>query len=68
MTAKNDITGDLIKTKACNDLYAEGWERIFNSYLTNEQESELGEDAKEKALDKMVQNAEELGLYEKDGK
>lgn len=31
MAAKNDITGDLIKTKANSDTeaYADGWERIF---------------------------------------
>lgn len=32
MTAKNDVTGDSIKTKASNpDAYAEGWDRIFGS-------------------------------------
>lgn len=30
MAAKNDITGDSIKTKTGNEkAYAEGWERIF---------------------------------------
>lgn len=30
MTARNDVTGDLIQTKtATDDKYAEGWERIF---------------------------------------
>jgi hypothetical protein len=29
MTAKNDITGDALRTKAPNDKYAEGWDRIF---------------------------------------
>jgi hypothetical protein len=29
-TAKNDITRDKIKTKAPNDTYRAGWERIFN--------------------------------------
>ena len=31
MAARNDITGDLIKTKANSDTeaYADGWERIF---------------------------------------
>jgi hypothetical protein len=29
MTAKNDITGDEIKSKTNNDLFREGWERIF---------------------------------------
>lgn len=30
MAAKNDVTGDSIKTKTGNpDAYAKGWERIF---------------------------------------
>ena len=29
MTSKNDITGDLIKTKESNSAYSEGWDRIF---------------------------------------
>ena len=31
MATRNDITGDLIKTKANgdDDAYADGWERIF---------------------------------------
>ena len=29
MTAKNDITGDALRSKAPNDKYAEGWDRIF---------------------------------------
>jgi hypothetical protein len=29
-SAKNDVTGDSIKTKASNpDAYAKGWDRIF---------------------------------------
>ena len=29
-SAKNDVTGDSIKTKATNhDAYAKGWDRIF---------------------------------------
>ncbi len=27
--SKNDITGDEIKSKPSNDLYSQGWERIF---------------------------------------
>lgn len=30
MTAKNDITGNSIKTKSSNQKYREGWDRIFN--------------------------------------
>lgn len=29
MAAKNDVTGDSIRTKNSNKKYAEGWERIF---------------------------------------
>jgi len=31
MIAHNDITGDLLKTKGANDLYREGWDRIFKN-------------------------------------
>lgn len=30
MTARNDITGDALKTGASSDPYREGWDRIFN--------------------------------------
>lgn len=56
MTAKNDITGDFIKTKAGNDAYAEGWDRIFGK---NKKQSE-----REKALDEMVRLNQEMGLYD----
>ena len=29
MTAKNDVTGDLLRTKASNKKYADNWDRIF---------------------------------------
>lgn len=29
MAAKNDITGDSIKSKPNTDAYAKGWDRIF---------------------------------------
>lgn len=28
-TAKNDITGDEIKTKTSSDAFRDGWDRIF---------------------------------------
>ena len=31
MTSKNDITGDLIKSKNSNQAYADGWDRIFGN-------------------------------------
>lgn len=29
MTARNDITGDMIQTKGSTDAYRDGWDRIF---------------------------------------
>ena len=29
MTAKNDVTGDSIRTKGYTKAYADGWEKIF---------------------------------------
>lgn len=29
MTSKNDVTGDLIKSRESNKAYSEGWDRIF---------------------------------------
>lgn len=29
MSNKNDITGDIIKTKTSSDAYRDGWDRIF---------------------------------------
>ena len=29
MTARNDITGDVIATKGSTDAYRDGWDRIF---------------------------------------
>lgn len=29
MTTRNDITGDLLKTKGATGAYRDGWERIF---------------------------------------
>jgi len=29
MTSRNDITGDELKSKTNNDLYRDGWDRIF---------------------------------------
>ena len=29
MTAKNDVTGDLLKSKTNNKKYADNWDRIF---------------------------------------
>jgi hypothetical protein len=41
MTSKNDVTGDLIKTKAdCMNAYAEGWERIFAKKKEDEKKNQ----------------------------
>lgn len=39
MAAKNDITGDAIRSKTSNQKYAEGWERIFGKKKTNGESS-----------------------------
>jgi hypothetical protein len=31
MSSKNDITGDLIKTKPSSQKYRENWEKIFGN-------------------------------------
>lgn len=36
MTAKNDVTGNLIISKPSTVLYREGWERIFNEKKNSE--------------------------------
>jgi hypothetical protein len=35
VAAKNDVTGDALRTKAPNDKYAEGWDRIFGKKEVN---------------------------------
>ena len=35
MAAKNDITGDAIRSKPSSNKYAEGWDRIFGKKKTN---------------------------------
>lgn len=41
MTARNDITGAPIKTRANNKAYDEGWDRIFGKKEEEEPEEEL---------------------------
>lgn len=57
MTAKNDITGDLIKSKGNNSAYSDGWDRIFGKKKKQEE-----------ALDEMVRINQELGLYDDQSK
>lgn len=38
MTSKNDITGDLIKSKNSNQAYEDGWDRIFGKKDINKDE------------------------------
>ena len=28
-TSRNDVTGDLLRSKPANDMFEEGWDRIF---------------------------------------
>ena len=44
-TSKNDITGDWIQSKPNNEMFGEGWDRIFG---------------KKKALDESIKDNEEL--------
>lgn len=34
MTARNDVTGDLLQTKSNTEAYRQGWERIFGKKKT----------------------------------
>lgn len=47
MATRNDITGDLIKTKAngANEAYSDGWDRIFGKKkaVTNEETKEANQ-------------------------
>ena len=47
-TARNDITGNALRTKPPSDKYNEGWEKIF------------GKKKREAALDELVEEAEIL--------
>ncbi|MCX7594194.1 MAG: hypothetical protein N2235_10600 [Fischerella sp.] len=43
--SKNDITGDTIATKHSNELYRQGWERIFGKKeKMNEKNLDFNED------------------------
>lgn len=49
MAAKNDITGDSIKTKVGEqNKYADGWERIFGSKPVKEEEKPSKESENDK--------------------
>ena len=37
MAAKNDITGDTIKSKGPSNAYEDGWDRIFGKHKTAEE-------------------------------
>ena len=52
-TARNDITGNALRSRPPSDKYNEGWERIFGK-----------KKKREKALDELAQEAERLGLYD----
>lgn len=46
MVAKNDVTGDSLRTRAANKNYDEGWERIF------------GKKKKEESVEESVESSE----------
>jgi hypothetical protein len=37
MTARNDITGDLIASRGANEAYRDGWDRIFSKKTVKEE-------------------------------
>lgn len=49
MSNKNDVTGDVIRTKNSNSAYSEGWDRIFG---------------KKDVLQELTSINEDLGLYD----
>jgi len=51
-TARNDITGNALRSKPPSDKYNEGWERIF------------GKKKREEALDELTVEAQRLGFYD----
>lgn len=54
MTATNDITGDSLQSKSTTDAYRDGWDRIF------------GKKKREAALDALAQEAQDMGLYDRE--
>lgn len=55
-SAKNDVTGDSIRTKASNhNAYSDGWERIFGSKKTKDRtpSGELAEPVRRRAANKV---------------
>jgi hypothetical protein len=58
MSNKNDVTGDVIKTKNSNSAYSEGWDRIFGN-------KEVKEDLiKKDPLEALMEESYKLGLYD----
>lgn len=50
MTAKNDITGDLIKSKTSSETYRDNWERIFGKKEKPVEDTSKKEDDNEKTV------------------
>ena len=46
MTAKNDVTGDLIKTKGSSEQYRDNWEKIFGKKKEEKSEEVLDKEEK----------------------
>ena len=79
MVAKNDITGDSIKTKVNSKAYSDNYDRIFGKKQKNTTSDfqdilstedcvldALEKEHREKALDEIVRVSQELGLYDEE--
>ena len=42
-TARNDVTGDLLRSKPANDMFEQGWDRIFGKKKKPEYELDDGQ-------------------------
>ena len=47
MTAKNDVTGDALRSRASNKKYNEGWDRIFGNKPKSENKADDKKDSKQ---------------------
>ena len=42
-TSRNDVTGDLLRSKPANDMFEQGWDRIFGKKKKPEYELDDGQ-------------------------
>ena len=54
-TSRNDVTGDLLRSKPANDMFDEGWERIFGK----KKKEELAEYELEKSTGEVIKKSNE---------